>query len=570
MIATHKSKTAFRSALAFAAFWLISTNVSFGQSDIDAHLRSGEFGPAIAAAKKSGDSDKWLAHISKEQFSSGAFLASYQTASQVNDGQQRNQAFSDLRQRSGNGAGGGIAAADFDELIDLIQNTIAPDSWTDTEGLGTIRAYPSGVFVDGAGTVKRLKKSKQVNWEQLRRQLNPSVGDSKSNTQLRKISITRLERQLEMLAAQGKPINDELRYLGGIYEVQYLLFYPETNDIVLAGPAGPWRYDIQGRAINIETGRPVLYLDDLVVCLRNAFENDGKFGCSIDPTEDRLKATQAFLATSKLQGASWRKQLRKTVGHQVVTVHGIDRQSHAARVIVEADYRMKLVGMGLEPSVAEVPNYLERVRLDKNGNPPPMDLARWWFTLNYEAVLASGKRDVFQFQGNGVQLQSESELLDEKGKRIHTGNARREAKTFAQDFTKHFDKLADKYPIYAELKNVFDMALVAALIRHENLDGKLNWNLSYFGSPKSSHSLTYEVIKGKNPKQVESVMNFRQIESRKGSRRFKHTIVGVSGGVEFAAREVIQRSKFKSAPNMNQLRQSNNPPVNEFGQWWWD
>ena len=38
---------------------------------------------------------------------------------------------------------GGITAADFTELISLIENTIAPDSWESTEGLGTIRAFPS-------------------------------------------------------------------------------------------------------------------------------------------------------------------------------------------------------------------------------------------------------------------------------------------------------------------------------------------------------------------------------------------------------------------------------------------
>ncbi len=38
---------------------------------------------------------------------------------------------------------GGITAADFTELISLIENTIAPDSWESAEGLGTIRAFPS-------------------------------------------------------------------------------------------------------------------------------------------------------------------------------------------------------------------------------------------------------------------------------------------------------------------------------------------------------------------------------------------------------------------------------------------
>ena len=38
---------------------------------------------------------------------------------------------------------GGITAADFNELINLIQSTIQPDSWADATGVGTIQAYPS-------------------------------------------------------------------------------------------------------------------------------------------------------------------------------------------------------------------------------------------------------------------------------------------------------------------------------------------------------------------------------------------------------------------------------------------
>ena len=47
------------------------------------------------------------------------------------------------------------------------------------------------------------------------------------------------------------------------------------------------------------------------------------------------------------------------MGKQDITVEGLDPQTRAARVIVEADYRMKLVGMGLEEGVLGVTSYLE-------------------------------------------------------------------------------------------------------------------------------------------------------------------------------------------------------------------
>ncbi len=539
------------------------------------YLRSGEFPSALRAARQNGNpmqANMWMRQIAHEQASSGARTGSFETAAGMTDDRMRNQTLFNLQQQAGDGnrgAGGGITAADFTELIDLIQSTIQPDSWEDAEGLGTIRASPSAVFVDAQGTLKKLKPNKNIDWNKVRDSLKTGT-DANDQSALRKVSITRLERQLQMKAAMGESIDAEMRFLGGLYEVRYLMFYPETQDIVIAGPAGPWRYDQEGRAVNTETGKPLLMLDDLVVCLRNAFEDDGKFGCSIDPTEKNLQATQQYLKSSRLTGEAWRKGLRKAVGQQVITVHGIDRQSHAARVIVESDYRMKLVGMGLEEGIAEVPSYLDRVKLDKNGNPPPMDMARWWFTVNYDAVMTSKERDVFMFKGNGVQLKSESELLNAQGQRVHTGKSRTETKGYADDFTRHFEKMADKYPIYGELKNVFDLALVAALIRHENLNGKLNWNLTYFGSPKSENQLSYSIIKDRLPRKVDSVMNFREIETRRGSKRLKHTIVGVSGGVEYASSEVINTKKFKMLPELSQPVESNTPNNSDFKNWYWD
>lgn len=40
--------------------------------------------------------------------------------------------------------------------------------------------------------------------------------------------------------------------------------------------------------------------------------------------------------------------LKENLGLQVVSIDGISPQTHFAQVLVEADYRMKLIGIGLE------------------------------------------------------------------------------------------------------------------------------------------------------------------------------------------------------------------------------
>ena len=113
-----------------------------------------------------------------------------------------------------------------------------------------------------------------------------------------------------------------------------------------------------------------------------------------------------------------------------------------------------------------------------------MDVLRWWFTLNYDAVTATAEHDAFELHGQGVQVLSENEMLAANGQQVHTGNSDVLNQQFAHSFTKHFAELAVKYPIYAELQNLCDIALVGALMRSENLPDKVRWHMLYFGDPR--------------------------------------------------------------------------------------
>ena len=178
---------------------------------------------------------------------------------------------------------------------------------------------------------------------------------------LRKVSLNRLEKQVQLRLAAGRRPTDDMLTLGGLEKIKYVFVYPETGDIVLAGPAGAWRSDEEGRVVSQASGRPVVQLDDLVVVLRHMMHSaKGQFGCSINPREDALAKTKEFLdesAKSPLKEGTrsrWLKQLRDRMGKQDVVVEGLDPRTRVAQVLVEADYRMKLVGMGIEPGVLGV------------------------------------------------------------------------------------------------------------------------------------------------------------------------------------------------------------------------
>ena len=543
---------------------------------VAAHLAAGEFGPALQIANRARDAsqrDRWLQDIAQGQFLAGARSASFRTAYNIQNDRVRAGTYQQLASTSlvssgSSGSRGGAALADFDSLMDLITTTTSPDSWDAVGGPGAIEPFATGVYVDSSGALKRIVRegeSGRLSAVRKRASLHATSGDPARPSALRKISLTRLERYAQMLHAEGRSPDPVMRALAGLYEIKYVLLYPETRDIVLAGPAGDWTTDAEGRPVNASHGRPVVRLDDFVVLLRNAYANAGVFGCSIKPRKESLADVQTYLDDSAgkslkpTQRDAWIKGLRDQLGKQDIHVFGIDPRTQVARTIVEADYHMKLVGMGLEDGAVGVTSYLDNVAARREV-PSSMAVLRWWFVLNYSSIRSNESRDAYELSGPGVRVLSENEMLTARGERIHTGKSDERNLEFAHSFTKHFPALATKYPVYADLKNVFDLALVAGLIRSENLAGRLDWQRLHFGDSGS-----YLVPFGPAAKQVESVVNHRIVER-------KNIIVGVSGGVSVDTRDLVQSTAIERDQYglLHAAHASSSPARVPKETWWWD
>ncbi|UUO05394.1 DUF1598 domain-containing protein [Blastopirellula sp. J2-11] len=544
-------------------------------ADFDALLVAGEFPPAIDLAKKAKtveQRDQMYARLARAQAAGGAKQAAISSARSIASDQYRTETLIGLEKplTARPGAMGGGVEPDFDQLIDLITTTIQPETWDLLGGPGAIAPFESGVYVDSKGTLQRAElRDRSGRLELIREATSSDSGNRRAavSSPLRKISLNRLEREVHLKMAAGEPLDGEMVRLAGIYKVKYVLVYPETGDVVIAGPAGNWAPNAEGRVVNIETQRPTLRLDDLVVVMRNAQREMGRYGCSITPYQERLAATQDFLKKSgekslnPRQRDKWLDDLRQTLGKQEIEVYGVDADTHVARILVEADYHMKRIGMGLEEGTLDVPSYLSMVELGPDETPPPMDVLRWWFALNYSAVATTKSRDIFEIRGPGVQVLSENEMLAKDGERIHTGKSSTLNETFAHNFTKHYEALSQKYPIYAELQNVFDLTLVAAIIEKESLASRGDWGQTYFGVEGRYRPERLLVAK-----EVETIMNHKVINK-------KHIIAGVSGGVRVDASKFITDENFKLDEYGvldADLKGSVVPPKMEAEAWWWD
>lgn len=537
-------------------------------------LATGEFAPAIAAVgqMEGGARDAALGQIAAAQRAAGARGAAIATAAEITDPSQRTAAMREIRDQPAGvlGAGGG-SQADFDSLITLIESTVAPTSWTTVGGAGSVKGFEGGVFVDATGMLQPLVKTERGGLLAATRLAaeKPSAktsDDARRKSTLRKVSLARLQQQLDQRLAERKSPTETMRYLAGLQRIQYVLLYPESRDIVLAGPAGDWQEAGEDRVVSTDNGHPVMQLDDLVVVLRHMLTSRStRFGCSINPTAKGLTQLKAFVEESNKrplapgQSGTWSKRLAEQLGPQDIIVYGIDPRTRVGRVLVEADYRMKRVGLGLEESVLEVPSYLSTIKLGANGKPPALDVLRWWFTLNYHAVRTTLARDVYELRGPGVKVLSENEFLTATGQRVHTGQSSEQNQRFASDFTANFAALARKYPIYAELQNVFDLALVGGILQAESGPQRSGWQPTTLVDPAA-----YQVALQPAPKMVNTVVNHRVLGRI-------HIVAAVSGGVTVDTSGLVKREAIEVAANVRPVSESIPMPKQlPRDAWWWD
>jgi hypothetical protein len=422
----------------------------------------------------------------------------------------------------------------------------------------------AGIDIDAQGVVTpdfSVVKGQRLSQKRLEEAAGKLLSDDVNRfSPLRKVSLVRLEATCEEFAAKGQDVTPDMQFLAGLQRIDYVFVYPETNDLVIAGPAEGFAADADGRPVGISTGRPPLRLDDLIVALR-ALERAGTIGCSIDPVTERLAALQRYVAANSgavTQGRAVQRfrEMAQVLGMQDVKVWGVPAETHFGQLLVEADYRMKRLSLALEnPKVRGFRSQLELLQAQGNA------IQRFWFIPLYDAFQTTEDRNAFQFSGQRAQLLSQEEYTDQAGRRGDATFTRLSTQEFARIFTDKFPELSDKLPVFAELQNVFDLAVLAALIRKEGLADRADWKMSLFLDADR-----VKVPTGPAPRQVQSVFNYK-----KAQRGILVALIG--GGVTIDPLRAVQSAEFKVDPatRLDGIRRSAGDGERAGRDaWWWD
>jgi hypothetical protein len=539
------------------------------------HLAAGEFGAAYDAAlavDEPAEQSRLLEEVAAAQVASGEFHLAHKTLRRLPAGDARDALARKTAMAQSLSGGSGADPTQLIQLILTETGDLEYGPWQTTHGDGAPDPafFDSGVRVDPNGLLALVtKQEREARLAQTQQQARAAAlnTDLARPAELRMVSLTRLDRAIRSRLEAGKPVVESMRQLAGLSEVQYVFVYPEEREIVIAGPAEGWVYNEHSQAVGAATGRPTLQLDDLVTVLRT-FSRDGQniFGCSIDPRPEGLQALRDFAAASQARGPlapgqarGWAERLGETLGRQDVTVYGVPADSRVARVIVEADYRMKLIGIGKLDAPSSIPDYFALLSRHPEQASGRIDGLRWWLTLACDEVLHSDSRTAFELRGASVRCLSENELLDASGRRVHTGEAEPTNRLFAANFTQHYDELAQRDPIFADMQGVFNLALAAALIQNDGLDRQIGWDRGVFRSGGEYVAARYPV-----PREVETVVNHRVFGGR-------DVVVQVAGGVTADLMKLLKSDDVRrAAPRLEGVAARSRAGELPAGRWWWD
>ena len=154
----------------------------------------------------------------------------------------------------------------------------------------------------------------------------------------------------------------------------------------------------------------------------------------------------------------------------------------------------------------------------------------------------------------GVRTLTEEGFVAASGRILDTGKADHShpiAQQWADLMTEQYDALSAQAPVFADLRNLMDLSVVAAIISAHDLSGEAGWDLP----------LLY------NDHLQPAELNAPQRVASKASlvRKGRSWIVAVSGGVNIDSWSVLDHIEVDKNLHLARVKSS---PIDQ--NWWWN
>jgi len=389
------------------------------------------------------------------------------------------------------------------------------------QNFNDFRSAGNGIDVDANGIVLPLSQEKsEAIGTMMANVLEPLPESLDKKVALRKISLKKLDAQVKEIVNQYDVLPDTIRYLGGLTSIDYIVVVPDENDLLLIGPAEGWKSDLTGNIVGKQSGQPVLVLEDFLTILRvlSRSGTSRDITCSIEPTSETqaklVRLHQQFTSLNAQNADAYFAALEEAYGNSPIAITGVPASSRFARILVAADFKMKQIALGLEPShTRNIPSYVSLVSSSRLNISP-----RFWLVPEYAAVTHDSKKLTWRLSDPKIRVLSHEDYHASQRNTRSTGGLDRAALNWCNKMEENYGALAKAQPVFGELRNNMKLALAAALIHQENLLQKANCKLTILMDDTNLKLIDYPV-----PKSVP----YRSIKSRSG-----FSTVVACGGIE--------------------------------------
>lgn len=377
---------------------------------------------------------------------------------------------------------------------------------------------PEGVYIDPQGVLR----TRRVEVGRRLRDLREEARRGREREGFAYVSLPRLLADARARIEAGQELTEEMRFLSGLVELRYIFVYPDEGDLVIAGPAEPIVADFPGRAVGGITGRPLLQLDDLVVALRTCGPGRSQtaFGCTIQLGQEAinnmvrmLNDNQGVVRDDPDRRREVADRMAEAAGLQPVALFELAEDTRFAWVAIEADYLLKRHALGLDPTpVRQARSYLDL------GSSLQAISHQFWFELRHEPVRATADGDAYELRGPSLAVCSRRSFHEEDPE------PDRAAAEYAESMTEHIDELGGHIAAFADLSNLADLSLLAALIDVDGIATRIGWDAQW--------ALTeYPVARVETPRTATPLVNYRVTSG---------AVYYAGGGVRFQLSDAVE------------------------------
>jgi len=342
---------------------------------------------------------------------------------------------------------------------------------------------------------------------------------------LRCVSLTRVLKRLgehDSLATCPPP----LRRLAELGAIEYVLLYPELNEIVLAGPPLP---PTQRQA---PPARPeFLSLDLLLAALAHTADGvSGVVRCSIDPDSGT--------------GPDGARLPRTLEARQRVTVTGVDPSSPLAHVCVIADIRLKQLALGAAHSGSpQVPELLRVLPARANG------AARIWLESAFQPAIHSPCGHVWQL--TAPRVTGHARAVDQRKQDHGAAGSVQAEQRWADRLIENYPVVARHHPAFAELVRLMNFCQVAVTIHQQA-------HVEPLGDVEAGHLRHLAHWAPPVPEQLGTLVRDGMV----GRRR-----VRISGGISIEL--ALAAATSEADLDVHDMLGAARPPTDR-ETWWWD